>query len=209
MMAPEIVIDDVEDNARLHGSTEANPLGEIDENESLTRHGPDHLGELPSGHLTEDRQAVLSALKKDTAGRRRARPSVLKRTAKSRRQAAAQTRLRGKKYRLTQVDIKQGHKFTSDTDLPIQSPLDDVVAEERAQTLAQLEQRPVISESAVADHADRVREPESPVEESHEPTNIGEDPHETEIEDQIVTPEITIHEPSPEHIPDHPKDIPG
>lgn len=213
MMAPEIVIDDVEDNARLHGSTEANPLGEIDENESLTRLEPDHLGELPSGHLIEDRQAVLSAVNQHRAVRRRARPSVLKRTVKSRRQAAAQTRLRGKKYRLTQVDIKQGHKFTSDTDLPIQSPLDDVVAEERAQTLAQLEERPVISESAVADHADlpqtsplpsvpefldRVREPESPVEESHEPTNIGEDPHETAIEDRIMTPEIIIDEPSPE-----------
>ncbi|QGA15968.1 hypothetical protein EYB26_003635 [Talaromyces marneffei] len=212
-MVPELVINDTDDNPRPHGFTEANTPGELDENVSPTRQEPDHLGELPSGHLTEDRQAVISAFKKDTAGRRRARPSVLKRTVKSRRQAAAQTRLRGKKYRLTQVDIKQGHKFTSDTNLPIRSPLDDVVAEERAQTLAQLEERPVISESAVADHADlpqtspppsvpefldRVREPESPVEESHEPTNIGEDPYETAIEDRIMTPEIIIHEPSPE-----------
>jgi hypothetical protein len=50
----------------------------------------------------------------------------------------------------------------------------------------------------VPEFPDRVREPESSVEESHEPTNIGEDPHETAIEDRIMTPEIIIHEPSPE-----------
>lgn len=213
-MVPELVIDDTDDNPRPHSFTEANTLGGLDENVSLTRQEPDHLGELPSGHLIEDRQSVLSALNQHRAVRRRSRPLGLKRTVISRRQATAQARLRGKNHRLTQVDVNQGHQFTtSHADLPIQSPLDEVIAEERAQTLVQLEERPVISESAVADHADlpqtsplpsvpefldRVREPESPVEESHEPTHIGEDPHETAIEDRIMTPEIIIHEPSPE-----------
>ena len=67
IMAPEIVINNIKDNTRLHSSTEANPLGEIDKNKSLTQHKPDHLRELPSGHLTEDHQAILSAFKKDTA----------------------------------------------------------------------------------------------------------------------------------------------
>uniref|UniRef100_A0A093UMF8 Uncharacterized protein n=1 Tax=Talaromyces marneffei PM1 TaxID=1077442 RepID=A0A093UMF8_TALMA len=217
----ELVIDDTEDNSGPHDFIEANTPGEIDENESLTRQEPDHLGELPSGHFIEDRRSVLSALNQHRAVRRRSRPLGPKRTVISRRQAAAQTRLGGKNRRLTQVNIKQGHKLTSHADLPIQSPLEEVIAEERAQTLAQLEEGPVISESVVADHADlpqtsplpsvpeflgRVREPESPVEESHEPTNIGEDPHETEIKDHNVTPEIIIHEPSPGHIPEHPTD---
>ncbi|QGA20933.1 hypothetical protein EYB26_008643 [Talaromyces marneffei] len=221
IMVPELVIDDTEDNSGPHDFIEANTLGEIDENESLTRQEPDHLGELPSGHLIEDRRSVLSALNQHRAVRRRSRPLGHKRTVISRRQAAAQTRLGGKNRRLTQVNIKQGHKLTSHADLPIQSPLEEVIAEERAQTLAQLEEGPVISESVVADHADlpqtsplpsvpeflgRVHEPESPVEESHEPTNIGEDPHETEIEDHNVTPEIIIHEPSPGRIPEHPTD---
>ncbi|KAF5017471.1 hypothetical protein F66182_10595 [Fusarium sp. NRRL 66182] len=220
-MVPELVIDDTEDNSGPHDFIEANTPGEIDENESLTRQEPDHLGELPSGHLIEDRRSVLSALNQHRAVRRRSRLLGPKRTVISRRQAAAQTRLGGKNRRLTQVNIKQGHKLTSHADLPIQSPLKEVIAEERAQTLAQLEEGPVISESVVADHADlpqtaplpsvpeflgRVHEQESPVEESHEPTNMGDNPHETEIQGHIVTPEIIIHEPSPEHIPDHAKD---
>lgn len=215
-MVPEVVINDPEDSSRPRGFTEENTPGEIDENESLTRQEPDHRGELPSGHI-EDLKSVLSALNQHRAVRRRSRPLGLKRTVIS-RQATAQARLGGKNHRLTQVDVQQGHRFTSHADLPIQSPLEGVIAEERAQTLAQLEESPVIVESAVADHADlpptsplpsvpeflgRVREPESPVGESHEPTNMGDNPHETEIQGHIVTPEIIIHEPSPEHLPDH------
>jgi hypothetical protein len=69
-----------------------------------------------------------------------------------------------------------------------QSPLEEVVAEERAQTLAQLEEPPAISESAVVDPANpplpsmpeliaRLRESESPVEGNHG-DEIGNSPQE-------------------------------
>jgi hypothetical protein len=99
-------------------------------------------------------------------------------------------RLGRKDHLLTQVDVKRAQKFTPDANLGVEklpptagltvpNPVEEAVAEERAQTLVQLEESPAVSESAVADHANpspaappasmpefivRLRDSESPVE---------------------------------------------
>ncbi|PCG88161.1 Hypothetical protein PENO1_111780 [Penicillium occitanis (nom. inval.)] len=222
--SPEHVPDHTEDNARLNGSTEANaPPREVDEGEALIPQEDDHLADIPSRHLMESHHATLGSSRQRRAVRR-SRPLGLKRPAIARRQAAARTRLGGKHHRLTQVDVKRGHKFTPDAnlgveklppteDLTVQSPLEEVVAEERAQTLAHLEERPAISESAVADPANpspspllpsipeliaRLRESESPVEGNHgdETGNPPpENPHEDLRQERSERPSLEAARP--------------
>jgi hypothetical protein len=106
IVAPEITIsepslehvpDHIEDNAELNSSTEAKaPPQEAGEGEALIQQENDHLAELP----------FTLGLSRQHRAAQRSRPLGLKRSAKARRQAAAQTHLGGKDQRLTQVDVK-------------------------------------------------------------------------------------------------------
>ncbi|KAI7975375.1 hypothetical protein EIK77_002492, partial [Talaromyces pinophilus] len=218
-MTPEIIIH--EPSPELNTPTEANPPPrEVANGEALIRQEEDdRLTELPSTlRLSiQDRAARLRLAKARRQAARRSRHLGLKRSAKARRQAAAQTRLGGKNHRLTQVDVTQGPQFTPGADLGAenlpptedltgQSPLKAVVADERAQTLAQLEQPPAVANPAnsplpsMPELIARLRESESPLEGNHG-DDIRNSPQEHSREDlwqerreqpsrEVVSPEV-------------------